>query len=274
MIKKLLILVILLAAAVYFVGSSVLNKGIQTGVETFGPKVTQTPVQLDAVNLSILSGKGTLTGLNVGNPEGFKSEHIFALGQIDVEVDPSSVFSDKIIINKIHIQQPEISYEKTLSGSNIKTLLKNIEAFSGPAEATPETEAPTETGTQKQVVIKQLIIEDGSIYVGLLGAGSKVPLPRIEMNNLGEDGNKQSIAETINLVLTEVLKSVGPAIAGAGDLLQEGGKAMLDSAKQQGIDKVSEAADQAVNQASEKVSEAADAAVNKASEGLKSLFGK
>ena len=124
------------------------------------------------------------------------------------------------------------------------------------------------------MVIKQLIIEDGSIYVGLLGAGSKVPLPRIEMNNLGEDGNKQSIAETINLVLTEVLKSVGPAIASAGDLLQEGGKAMLDSAKQQGIDKVSEAADQAVNQASEKVSEAADAAVNKASEGLKSLFGK
>jgi hypothetical protein len=274
MIKKLLLLIILLAAAVYFVGSSVLNKGIQTGVETFGPKVTQTAVQLDAVNLSILSGKGTLTGLNVGNPEGFKSEHIFALGQIDVEVEPGSVFSDKIIINKIHIQQPEISYEKTLSGSNIKTLLKNIEAFSGPAEASPETEAPAEAGAQKQVVIKQLIIEDGSIYVGLLGVGSKVPLPRIEMNNLGDDGNKQSIAETINLVLTEVLKSIGPAIAGAGDLLQQGGTAMLDTAKQQGIDKVSEAADDAVKQASEKVGEAADAAVNKASEGLKSLFGK
>lgn len=283
MIKKIFLLLIILAAAVYFIGSSTLNKGIKTAVETFGPQVTQTPVLLEAVNLSILSGKGTLTGLNVGNPEGFKSEHIFALGQIDVEVDTGSIFSDKIIINKIHIQQPEISYEKTLSGSNIKTLLKNIEAFSGPAEekADAEAEAADEVGAQKQVVIKQLIIEDGSIYVGLLGAGSKVPLPRIEMNNLGEDGNKKSVSETIDLVLTEVLKSIGPAMSGAGDLLQEGGKAFLDNAKQQGAEKASEAADAAVTKATEaadeavtKATEAADEAVKKATEGIKGLFGK
>ena len=262
MIKKIFLILVLLAvagaAAVYFIGSSALNKGIKTGVEKFGPQVTQTPVQLDAVNLSILSGNGTLKGLYVGNPEGFKSENIFALGQIDIDVDTGSVFSDKIIINKIHIQKPEISYEKTLSGSNIKKLLKNIEAFSGPADETPD-EAPEEAGAQKQVVIKQLIIEDGTIYVGLLGVGSNVPLPRIEMNDIGEDGNKKSMAEVIDLVLTEVLKSIGPAIAGAGDLLQEGGQAVLDTAKEQGV---------------EKVGDAAGDAVNKASEGIKSLFGK
>lgn len=279
MFKKLLVFILLVAAAVYFIGSSALNKGIQAGVEKFGPQVTQTPVQLESVNLSILSGNGSLSGLYVGNPEGFKSDHIFALGQIDVSVDPASVFSDKIIINKIHIQQPEISYEKTLSGSNLKTLLKNIQAFSGPADATTSedtAEAPsTEAGgTQKQVLIKQLIIEGGSIYVGLLGAGSKVPLPRIEMNNLGEGDQQKSIPEMLNLILNEVLTSVGPAIAGAGDLLQDGGKAVLNTVKQQGIDSVSEAAGETVQQASEKVSEAADAAVQKASEGLKSLFGK
>lgn len=296
MIKKIFLLLIILAAAVYFIGSSVLNKGIKTAVEKFGPQVTQTPVLLEAVNLSILSGKGTLTGLNVGNPEGFKSEYIFALGQIDVEVDTGSIFSDKIIINKIHIQQPQISYEKTLSSSNIKALLKNIEAFSGPSEETPaadaEAEETAEAGAQKQVVIKQLIIEDGSVYVGLLGAGSNVPLPRIEMNNLGEDGNKKSVAETIDLVLTEVLKSIGPAMSGAGDLLQEGGKAVLDNAKQLGAEKASEAAGEAVKKATEaadeavskateaadeavsKATEAADEAVKKATEGIKGLFGK
>jgi hypothetical protein len=263
MIKKIFLILVLLAvagaAAVYFIGSSALNKGIKTGVEKFGPQVTQTPVQLDAVNLSILSGNGTLKGLYVGNPEGFKSENIFALGQIDIDVDTGSVFSDKIIINKIHIQKPEISYEKTLTSSNIKALLKNIEAFTGPAEEKPEEEAPAEDGASKQVVIKQLIIEDGTIFVGLMGVGSNVPLPRIEMNDIGEDGNKKSMAEVIDLVLTEVLKSIGPAIAGAGDLLQEGGQAVLDTAKEQGV---------------EKVGDAAGDAVNKASEGIKSLFGK
>ena len=255
MIKKiflfLVVLAIAAAAAVYFLGSSALNKGIKAGVEKFGPEVTQTPVRLDEVNLSILSGNGTLTGLYVGNPDGYKSENIFALGQIDVDIDTGSVFSDKIIINKIYIKKPEISYEKTLTSSNIKALLKNIEAFTGAAEeSAPEPEpeeAPAEDGPSKQVVIKQLIIEDGTIFVGLMGAGTTVPLPRIEMNDIGETGNKKSMAEVIDEVLTEVLKSIGPAIANAGDIVGEGGKAALEEGGN---------------------------AINKATDGIKGLFGK
>ena len=162
MIKKILLVLVLLAvaaaAAIYFVGSAALNKGIKHGVETVGPDVTQTPVTLADVNISVLSGKGTLKGLNVGNPEGYKSENIFALGQIDIEVDTSTVFSDKIIINKIHIRQPEISYEKTFTSSNVKKLLDNIEQFTGPKGETSEDAPAEESGTQKQIVIKQLII--------------------------------------------------------------------------------------------------------------------
>jgi hypothetical protein len=254
MIKKIFLFLVLLAvaavAAIYFFGSSVLNKGIKTGVEKYGPEVTQTPVRLDDVSLSILSGNGTLSGLYVGNPDGYKSENIFALGQIEVDVDTSSIFSDKIIINKIIIQKPEISYEKTLMSSNIKALMKNIDAFTGSADENAPgaaEAAPAEGGSSKQVVIKQLVIEDGTIFVGLMGAGTTVPLPRIEMNNIGEGGNKKSMAEIIDLILTEVLKSIGPAIANAGDLVGEGGKAALEQG---------------------------EGALEKASDSIKGLFGK
>jgi len=269
MIKKVLLVLIVLAiigaGAIYFVGSSALNKGVKAGVETFGPKVTQTPVTLESVNLSILSGSGTLKGLYVGNPEGFKSENIFALGQIDVEVDTKSLLSDKIVINKIHIKQPAISYEKTLTGSNVKALLKNIEEFTGPASEDEEPAAAAEeekdqTGAKKQVVIKQLVIEDGTIYVGALGAGITAPLPRIEMNDIGEEGNQKSVVEVINLVLTEVLKSIGPAIANTGKLAQESGKAVLDAAKESGS-------------GLQDVGGAATDTLKKAGEGIKSLFG-
>lgn len=237
MIKKIFLFLVILAiagvAAIYFLGSSALNKGIKTGVEKFGPEVTQTPVRLDDVNISILSGNGTLTGLYVGNPEGYKSENIFALGEIDIDIDTGSVFSDKIIINKIHIKKPEISYEKTLMSSNIKALLKNIEEFSGSSEESapdPTEEAPAADGSAQQVVIKQLIIEDGAIFVGLMGAGTTVPLPRIEMNDIGEKGNKKNMAEVIDLVLTEVLKSIGPAIADTGNLISEEGEGALEKA--------------------------------------------
>lgn len=256
MFKKRLIgfalLTVIIVAVIYFAGSSVLNKGIKSGVETYGPRVTQTPVTLEDVQLSILSGSGMLKGLHVGNPEGYKSENIFALGQIDLKVNTRSVFSDKIIIDHIIIKRPAISYEKKLTTSNLKKLLENIEQFTGPSsEPEAETAEEEKAGTKKQVIIKKLLIEDGTIYVGALGIGQTVPLPRIEMENIGEDGNEMTMPEVIDLVLSQVLQSIGPAIASAGEL----GGAAVDVLKTQGLDKVGQATDLV-------------------GEGIKGLFGK
>lgn len=264
MIKKILLILVLLAvaavAAIYFLGSAALNKGIKHGVETVGPQVTETPVTLADVNISVLSGKGTLKNLNVGNPDGFMSENIFALGQIDIEVDTGTVFSDKIIINKIHIRKPEISYEKKLGGSNVKTLLDSIERFTGPKSDKPVEDAPVaDAGVKKQVVIKQLIIEDGLVFVGALGIGQQVILPRIEMNNIGEGGSNATIADVLDIVLSKVLASIGPAIADAGELLKGAGDDALKAAQESALNKVEEATGDAAE---------------KAKEGLKGLFGK
>lgn len=244
MFKKRLIgfalLAVIIVAVIYFAGSSVLNKCIKSGVETYGPRVTQTPVTLEDVQLSILSGSGMLKGLHVGNPEGYKSENIFALGQIDLKVNTRSVFSDKIIIDHIIIKRPAMSYEKKLTTSNLKKLLENIEQFTGPSsEPEAETAEEEKAGTKKQVIIKKLLIEDGTIYVGALGIGQTVPLPRIEMENIGEDGNEMTMPEVIDLVLSQVLQSIGPAIASAGEL----GGAAVDVLKTQGLDKVGQATD-------------------------------
>jgi hypothetical protein len=259
MIKKLILALVALAliagALVYFLGSSALNKGVKTGIETFGPKVTQTQVTLDSVNLSVLSGSGRLKGLLVGNPVGYKSENIFELGSIDIEIDKGSILTDTIIINKIHIREPGISYERKLTTSNVKELQKNIEAFTGPKADQP-AEGQT-SGSAKKLVIKELIIEDGTIYVGMLGAGQTVPLPRVEMSNLGQSGTSMNAAEVINQVLTKVLTSIGPAIANAGEL----GKEAANILKTQGLEKAGQGID--------KASDAAD----KAAEGIKSLFG-
>lgn len=271
MIKKLLIGIIVLALAaaalVYFFGASALNKGVKKGVESVGPRVTQTSVTLDAVNLSPFSGKGTLTGLNVGNPEGYKSENIFELGQIDIQVDTGTILSDKIIIDKIHIRQPAISYEKTLSGSNVKELQKNIEAFTGPSDPAAPDPAP-DAGAKKQVVIRKLIIEDGTIYVGALGIGQTVSLPRIEMEDIGEEGDNITLAEAIDMVLTKVLGNIGSALTGVGEM----GTQAAEAIKTQGLEKLDLTKEKAGDAAS-KAGEAAGDAVDKASEGIKSLFG-
>ncbi|MFP4156001.1 MAG: hypothetical protein ACLFU4_00105 [Opitutales bacterium] len=259
MLKKLLLFFILLVVAglgaIYFFGAKALNSGVKKGIESVGPRVTQTSVALDSVNLSPLSGSGSLKGLIIGNPEGFDGDHLFKLGQIDVSVDQNSIFSDTVIIKKIHILAPDISYEKTLSSSNIKELQNNIEAFTGPKAEAP-ADAPADAPSKK-LVIKELIIEDGTIFVGGFGVGQTVPLPRIEMKNLGEDGTSANIAEVLNEVLRKLRDRVGPAIANAGEL----SKQALDTIKTQGLEKA--------GQTGEKAREAGKAV----SDGINNLLG-
>lgn len=218
MIKKILFfltaLAIITSVIVYFFGSSILNKSIKKGVETFGPQITQTPIQLDKVNLSILSGNGTLSGLYVGNPEGFTKDTIFALNQIDVDVNTKSIFSDQIVINKIHIRKPQINYEKSLRSSNFNELLKNIESSTPESseKSTPEKDVASKEEPAKQVLIKELIIEDGTISVIILGIEAEILLPRIEINDLGKTDEDNSVGDVLTRILNEVLQIIIPTI--------------------------------------------------------------
>ncbi len=255
---KKILLVLLLAFVivvgfVYFLGSSLLSKGIKAAVETYGPKVTQTPVTLDAVSLSILSGSGSLEGLNVGNPEGYKAENIFALGRVDLDLAPMSVLDEIIVINKVHILQPEISYEKGLRGSNLNEILANIESFTGTEEEAPDQAPETPAKPGKKVFIKSLIIEEGSVHLGVLGQGQQVPLPRIEMNDLGarEDGSGQTGSEVAAAIIGEILQTVTRILADP--------EMMKKLADPSGLQNVGDSAVEGAG---------------KAVEGIKNLFGK
>lgn len=251
MLKKLILGLVLVFVAIfaflYFFGTGYLNRGVKAGVEKYGPEITKTSVRLDSANLSVFSGSGSLKGLYVGNPEGFSEENLFGLGQIDIDLQPRTVLSDRIIIDKIHIREPAIRYEQKMSGSNIQKLLRNIEEFTGPAEEPPE-EPEAGEGPGKQVVIRELIIEEGSIYSSMLGTGATVNLPRIELNDIGEEGNRKTIGQVVQLVIDEILGKVGSALTNSGKLLEDGGKKLLEEGGgrvREGADKIKEEAGKA-----------------------------
>ena len=78
-IRLLIALVVVVILAVLAVGLF-LDGAIKRGVETFGPKLTKVDIKLQSVSLSLLSGAGTIKGLVVGNPEGFKTPSAISVG--------------------------------------------------------------------------------------------------------------------------------------------------------------------------------------------------
>ena len=280
MIKKIFLWIVILAAAaaalVYFFGATWMTQA----VETIGPKVTQTTVRLDNVDLSPLSASGTLQGLYIGNPEGYKNEHIFSLNQIDVEMEAKSLLSDKIIVNKIHIRSPEMNYEKTLRGSNIKSLLDNVESFgrSDARETVTQNTAPaepaktdSESKPSKKLLIRELLIEDLKVSVGLMGAGTSVTIPRIEMQDLDSSSTKELVAKVLNVILNEVSRQIGAGVSGLGQNTLSELEAIGKQALSQKKDEILKQADQEIEKVQKELEETLEPELIK---GIKNLFGK
>ena len=103
-----------------------LDGAIKSGVEMVGSKLTRVEVKLEKVHLSLLSGSGAINGLVVGNPEGYKTTNAISVGSATLSLQPGSLLSDKIVIRKIEVIAPDITFEGGLSGNNLSKILANV----------------------------------------------------------------------------------------------------------------------------------------------------
>jgi uncharacterized protein involved in outer membrane biogenesis len=231
---------ILVVVIVVVVGVLNLDRGIKAAVETLGPKYTQADVSLNEVDLSLKTGKGSLRGLTVGNPAGFKTAQAFSLGEITVQVDTSTVTSDVIVIEQIRILAPQITYESGKNGSNLDQLQKNVTAAAGGTGETPGTEQDDSAEKAVKLIIRDLQISDGKLSYSNALLGDKtvdVALPAIQLTNIGEKSGGATSAEVVKQVLAAINRKAGSAIANSAD---------IDKLKSQLQDQFKEKANKAV----------------------------
>ena len=103
-------LIVVIAGASIFLLSN-LDGLIKEAVERVGSEATQAKVSLNEVSISIKSGSGSLRGLKVANPKGFKTPSAFELGGISITLDIASIGQDPIVIKEITITKPQVTYE-------------------------------------------------------------------------------------------------------------------------------------------------------------------
>lgn len=277
MIRKIIIgfiilLVILCAAIVgiYLYAGEI----IKTGVEKFLPDVTQTDVKLNHVEISLLKGHVGIWGLSIGNPEGYGAKDAFALKQISVSFEPKSVLTDKIIVNQILIDgtrvDAEAIYQNGKITSNLTQIQKNVESYlAKAAPATPQkpeqsnTSKEKDTSAAKQVVIRDLQINNSELSVGVMKQVVTASLPNIQQKNIGEQGKKttwkDAIAYIFNLISVESVKGTVTAVQ---DALRNGALQLVGTATE------------TVNTVKETAKSLVDETTGNALNSVKGLFGK
>ena len=210
-------LLLALGVAAYLFLASRLDALVVDGVNTYGPKVTQTKVELVAAKLSPLSGAGELTGLTVGNPAGWSAGRAFYLGKVQVDVELRSVLGDPIVVNEISIDQPEFAYETTFTSSNIKDLLRNMEKFAGKGGGGKEPAA--KEGQPRKFIVKKFRLTNGKATVEAGGKALVVTLPPISLDNLGVAEGGITAGQLSGVLMNKV---IGGIVAGTAKTLESG----------------------------------------------------
>lgn len=240
LIRGLIVVVILIVVGILAVGLF-LDGAIKKGVETVGPKIVKVDIKLDDVSLSILSGSGSVKGLVVGNPEGYKTPQAIVVGHARLALSPGSLLSDKIVVKSVKVDAAEVTFEGGLGGNNLSKILDNVNAATGGGQSAEPTASKDEKPAKK-LQVDEFLITGAKVNVSLTGMGGKsvtVPLPDIQLTNLGQGEDGITSAELTKIVLKEVVDAavkvatsdaVKDMTKGLTDAVGETGKAATDAA--------------------------------------------
>ncbi|HKK25366.1 MAG TPA: hypothetical protein VJ941_07030 [Gracilimonas sp.] len=175
---------------------------VKSGIERNGSELLQTRVTVDNVNISLFSGSGTINGFAVQNPENYSDESALYIEEASIKIDVTSLLSDRIIVNEIKLNNPEILFEQKGIGINLNTLSDNMDIDS---QETPED-------SETNLIIDHLKIIEGKVIVNSTlnrDQTTEVSLTDLTVNDIGRDGNntvKQSVKEILRPLFQKAIE--------------------------------------------------------------------
>lgn len=190
---------IIVAIGMFFKFSNPLGMVVKTAIEGFGSEMTQATVRVSKVTLSPVSGQGSLTGLYLGNPKGFKTDYAMKADNIVFEIDPASITKDAVVIRRVFIDAPNIIYEKSEKGTNFDVIQRNVEKYLG----------MDDKKAGKKLIIDSLVLRNVQVnYNGDIN----LTLPDVELHDIGKKSGGATPGQVTKIIIGELVKQVALAI--------------------------------------------------------------
>lgn len=235
-----LIIAFIVAVLIYI--SLNLNTLIKRTVEDVGPDLTQTPVTLNKVDVSLKDGRVSLFGFDIANPDMFTSDKAFRFDEVSVQIKPESLTGDVVIIEDIIISGIAITAEQKGSNNNLMELKKSISSYLPPGSQ--QNSSQESSGASKRFMLKHIKFDNSSLNLITEKYGEKsVTIPGFEMSNIGSPEQGMSVEQIASIVMQSVTdRARRAAEKELRDLMTEEANARvrekLDEKKQEGLDKL------------------------------------
>ena len=220
-----LAVLLLLAAGGAWLAFHYLDVIVKYALEHYGPQVAGVSVKVGEVRISTRDGRGSLKGVEIGNPAGFSSGRAARLGEIRVAVDTATVTENVIRIHELVLDGAQITYERGPKGANLDAIQQHIEAYvkrmAGEAQA---KESPMMQ--KRRFVIDRLTIRGARVLMtnpGLKGQGLTFDLPDVDLRDIGKRQGGVTASEAASIVTGAFQQRIAQRLLTNIDALRRGG---------------------------------------------------
>jgi hypothetical protein len=131
-------------------------------------------------------------------------------------VDSASLARNPVIIRKIEIIEPEITYERNADTDNFQSILNNLKQTNGSGGSGQS--APTQpTSSGRKLIVRDFVVKGATVSLYIApGRHVMVDLPAIHLRNIGGQREGTSPALAVQEMLRAVYKHIqSPAVLGS-----------------------------------------------------------
>lgn len=202
-LRKIIFTLVVLLILVLLIAWATIDRLAKTGIEQGGRYAMGVDTTVDDVSVSLLKGQMTIDGLEIGNPEGYKTPHLMKSGHWELSVRFASLMTDTVEMPRLELDGLDLNIEQKLGKSNIKEVMDNMKRL--------RKEKEKEEKPGKKLRIETVRIRNVTAHVQVL-PGSKpvlVKVDEIELKDVTPENSKGIvISELFQRLMAAVLAGV------------------------------------------------------------------
>lgn len=228
--------VVVLVALILYQLFANLDNIVASVIEDVGSDVMKTEVRVSGVSIDLREGKAVISGVTVANPEGYSNAKLFELKNVAVDIDLTTLHEDVLVIDSVIISKPRINFEGDADGgSNMQTLMENIN--SGSSSSSESTDSDSKTEAKETRMIINSFEMSGAEVIALTemkpGEPTEIALPRVRMSGIGKSQGGVTPDVVAQEITTEMISATLEAAVKAGieKAIEKKKKGFLDKLK-------------------------------------------
>lgn len=195
-----LLLVVVIGGVFYYLFANI-NGIVKRGIESKGPEITTTDVDVGGVDVELFNGRAEFNNFTIANPDTFTAKNLLEAKQLVFNIEPTSLRSDVIVVNEVVIDGVTVVAEQKGLTTNIQAMLKAMK------DNLPQAKDTGAAGEELRFMVERLRFSDSGLKVITEKYGEReFVIPAVEANDLGSRAEGLTASELAVAILEPYLQ--------------------------------------------------------------------